>query len=31
MEKILSIVLIFLIYKGLNYIWNKIFKRRGKK
>lgn len=31
MEQLLSIVLIFIIYKGLNYLWNKIFKKRGGK
>ncbi len=26
-----SIVFCFLIYKGLNWLWNKIFKKRGNK
>lgn len=32
MEQLLSIIVIFLIYKGLNYGWNKLvnkFKKRG--
>lgn len=31
MNAILSIVLCFLIYKGLNWIWNKIFRKRSEK
>ncbi len=26
---LLSIVLCFLIYKGLNWLWNKIFRKKG--
>lgn len=29
MNQVLSIILIFFMYKGLNYLWNKIFKKRG--
>lgn len=27
-EQLLSIVIIFLIYKGLNFVWNKIFRKK---
>lgn len=27
-EQLLSIVIIFLIYKALNFVWNKIFRKK---
>lgn len=29
-SQLLSIVILFVIYKGLNYVWNMIFKNRKK-